>query len=172
MFGWDEHRDEYDQVYNQDNQDHQAKFSHEVLAGAASFAAMKKWEDDKRRDGEPVDHQFAKEAIAALAGAEVDKLAETKGLDYVDRERAKHEARRRVDNSYDNYYNNGQDQWNPDHQSPFTNYQDNNVQDNTYITNNYQDNNYQDNNYQDNNYNNNNYDNNNYNNNNYNNNNW
>lgn len=40
--------------------------------------------------GKPVSHAFAKEAIAGLAGAEVDKLAETKGMDEYDRERAKH----------------------------------------------------------------------------------
>lgn len=83
---------------------------------------MKKWEDSQREKGESVDHAFAKEAIAGIAGAEIDKLVETKGLDHIDSERAKHQARERINNDYDNYYNNGQDQWTPDHQSPFTNY--------------------------------------------------
>jgi hypothetical protein len=39
--------------------------------------------------GKPVSHAFAKEAIAGLAGAEVDRLAETKGEDAWDREKAK-----------------------------------------------------------------------------------
>jgi len=42
--------------------------------------------------GEPVSHQFAKEMIAGFAGAEADKLAETKGADWVDRERLRNQA--------------------------------------------------------------------------------
>ena len=38
-------------------------------------------------------HQFAKELLAGFAGAEVDKLAETKGEDFYDRERLKRDAR-------------------------------------------------------------------------------
>ncbi len=36
---------------------------------------------------------MAKEILAGIAGAEVDKLFETKGLDFLDREKAKHHAR-------------------------------------------------------------------------------
>jgi len=42
--------------------------------------------------------------LAGLAGAEVDKLCETKGADYVDREKAKHEARRNAEQMYDQHY--------------------------------------------------------------------
>lgn len=30
---------------------HQAKFSHEALAGGIAFEAMKKWEDSQRKKG-------------------------------------------------------------------------------------------------------------------------
>jgi hypothetical protein len=50
--------------------------------------------------------------LVGLAGAEVDKLVETKGLDYVDSEKAKRHARDNVENMYDEHYG-GQDQYDP-----------------------------------------------------------
>lgn len=47
--------------------------------------------------GKPVEHAFAKELLAGFAAAEVDKLAETKGEDFVDREKAKREAKRNAE---------------------------------------------------------------------------
>jgi hypothetical protein len=65
--------------------------------------------------GKPISHQFAKELLVGLAGAEVDKLAETKGMDFVDREKAKHHAKEQVENMYDQHYIQGQgaDQYDP-----------------------------------------------------------
>ena len=65
--------------------------------------------------GKPISHQFAKEVLVGLAGAEVDKLAETKGMDFIDREKAKHHARENVQNMYDQHYiqNQGADQYDP-----------------------------------------------------------
>jgi hypothetical protein len=62
--------------------------------------------------GKPVSHQFAKELLVGFAGAEVDKLAETKGMDFVDREEAKRKAADNVSNMYDQQYG-GQDQYDP-----------------------------------------------------------
>lgn len=42
---------------------------------------MKVFEDHQRKEGKQVSHQFAKELIAGFAGAEADRLAETKGMD-------------------------------------------------------------------------------------------
>ncbi|KAK5113433.1 hypothetical protein LTR85_010861 [Meristemomyces frigidus] len=118
MFGWGEGQQQYDQVYNQDQGDqNEGKFSHELLAGGASFAAMKVFEDRQRSEGKTVNHQFAKEMLAGIAGGEVDKLCETKGADYVDRERAKHESKQRTEQLYDQHY--GQyDQYDPNQQGP------------------------------------------------------
>lgn len=67
--------------------------------------------------GKPVNHQFAKELLAGFAGAEVDKLCETKGMDYVDREKAKRHARENAENMYDQHY--GQDdQYDPNREPP------------------------------------------------------
>ena len=54
---------------------HEAKFSHELVAGAASFEAMKVFENHQRQDGQAVSHGTAKELLAAFAGAEVGKAA-------------------------------------------------------------------------------------------------
>lgn len=62
--------------------------------------------------GKPVSHQFAKEMLAGIAGGEVDKLAETKGMDAVDREEAKRKAKDNVENMYDQQYGNA-DQYDP-----------------------------------------------------------
>lgn len=69
-----------------------------------------------------MNHQFAKELLAGFAGAEVDKIAETKGEDYFDREKAKHEAKRQAEQMYDDHY--GQyDQYDPNQQQPHDNFQ-------------------------------------------------
>lgn len=54
--------------------------------------------------GKPVSHKFAKEAIAGLVGAEVDKLAETKGMDEMDKIRAKEHAKKHSESMYDEHY--------------------------------------------------------------------
>ena len=59
--------------------------------------------------GKTVSHQFAKELLVGFAGAEVDKLVETKGLDFIDREKAKHHARENAEHLYDEHYVRGQD---------------------------------------------------------------
>ncbi|EER32062.1 conserved hypothetical protein [Candida tropicalis MYA-3404] len=113
MFGlFEEH---HEQVYNGN---HESKFSHEVVAGAASFAAVKMFEDKQRREGKEVSHAFAKEAIAALAGAEADKLFESKGLDYLDRDRVRNQAIENAQRGYDEHYGR-QERWTPDSQPPF-----------------------------------------------------
>ncbi|KAJ7750667.1 hypothetical protein DFH07DRAFT_544603 [Mycena maculata] len=77
---------------------HEAKLSHELIAGAASFAAAKMYEDKLEKEGKPVDHAFAKRLLAGFAGAYIDRLVETKGLDawdeHKDKARVKEEAQR------------------------------------------------------------------------------
>ncbi len=82
------------------------------MAGGAAFEAMHLWDKRQAAEGKPVSHSFAKEAIAAIAGAEVDKLFETKGLDFIDREKAKHHAKQQAEHLYDNSYGN-QDNYDP-----------------------------------------------------------
>ncbi|MCJ1369789.1 hypothetical protein MMC20_001001 [Loxospora ochrophaea] len=115
-FGWGESQDAYQQVYQQgggyDQPDNQAKFSHELVAGGAAFAGFKAFEDHQRKEGKTVDHAFAKELLAGFVGGEVDKLAETKGMNAWDRERAHHQAKENARNMYDEHYQ-GADQYDP-----------------------------------------------------------
>lgn len=62
-------------------------------------------------------HSFAKEVIAGLAGAEVDKLAETKGEDWIDKEKAKHGAKKKAEELYDQQYGD-QASYNPKQKGP------------------------------------------------------
>jgi len=57
-----------------------------------NYLAMKEYEDHVRRTGEQVSHPMMKEMLAGFAAGEVDKLFETKGLDFLDREKAKNRA--------------------------------------------------------------------------------
>lgn len=115
FFGWDDSQDSHEQVYG--GRQHEAKFSHELIAGAASFEAFKAFEDHQRREGKPVSHAFAKEALVGLAGAEVDKLFETKGLNEFDKIQAKRHAEENAQHLYDQHYG-GRDQWHPEYERP------------------------------------------------------
>jgi len=92
------HKSAHEQVYG--GQTHQSSWSHELIAGAAAFEAMKHVEAGRAGDK----HQLTKEAFAALAGAEADKLFETRGLDTLDREEAKMKARHEANKIYDQRY--------------------------------------------------------------------
>ncbi|BEI83972.1 hypothetical protein CcaverHIS002_0405760 [Cutaneotrichosporon cavernicola] len=99
--GWFDHddsdqRNAYDQVQNAPRE---ASFGHELVGGAAAFAAMRAYENHQQANGKPQSFELAKEVMAGLAGMEVDKLVETKGLNGVDRERAKWEAREQAQNA-------------------------------------------------------------------------
>jgi len=97
----------HDQVYNQPQpQDHKSSWTHELISGAAAFEAMKAYENNKGVAGNG-DHKFAREMLAAVAAAEVDKLVETKGLDYIDKERAKQNAVQQAHQMYDEKYAGG-----------------------------------------------------------------
>lgn len=51
----DDNRDSHERVYGQDDfgggQEHEAKFSHELIGGAAAFEGMKLFEDHQRKEG-------------------------------------------------------------------------------------------------------------------------
>ena len=76
-----------------------AKWSHELVSGAIAFAAMRKYEKHQEENGKPENHQLAKELLAGFAGAEADKLFETKGMDFLDRERVKNQAQEEAVNN-------------------------------------------------------------------------
>ncbi|KAI6098161.1 hypothetical protein EDD16DRAFT_363643 [Pisolithus croceorrhizus] len=83
----DRHRGAYEDFYRAP---HRAKLSHELIAAAAAYEAMKAYNDHVARAGHPPTHAKAKEIIAALTGMYVDRLIETKGLDVYDEHRDRH----------------------------------------------------------------------------------
>ena len=57
--------------------------------------------------GKAENHTFAKDMLAAFAGAEADKLVETKGEDFYDREKVKRQAQQNASDYYDQQYQGG-----------------------------------------------------------------
>jgi len=84
----------YDQV---NSHPHKAELSHELLAGAAAYEAAKAYEKHCEENGKPDSHAKAKELIAAFSGAFIDRVVETKGLDFVDKQKAKHHAKQQAE---------------------------------------------------------------------------
>jgi hypothetical protein len=82
---------------------------------------MKAYEDHVRRTGQHVSHPLMKEMLAGIAAAEVDKLFETKGLDFLDREKAKHRAIQQAHHLANEQY--GNDPFNYQQPGPFGNNQ-------------------------------------------------
>ncbi|KAF9075772.1 cipC protein [Rhodocollybia butyracea] len=96
--GWFSEDSDQAQAYDQvNNAPHKAELSHELLGGAASYAAMKAYEKHCADNGKPDSHAEAKELIAGFAGAFLDRMVETKGLDYVDKKKAERAAKQHVD---------------------------------------------------------------------------
>jgi len=52
---------------------------------------------------------MAKEILAGFAGAEADRLFETKGEDFYDKEKFKHHAKQQAEHLYDQRYQNDRD---------------------------------------------------------------
>jgi hypothetical protein len=70
--------------------------------------------------GKPVSHAFAKELLVGFVGGEVDKLAETKGMDEYDKVQAHRHAKQSAERMYDDHYvqDQGADQYNPNQYGP------------------------------------------------------
>ncbi|KAI0081782.1 hypothetical protein K474DRAFT_1656160 [Panus rudis PR-1116 ss-1] len=58
-----------------------------------NIQAAKAYEHHVSKNGPPPTHEKAKELLAGFAGAFIDREVESKGLDFVDKERAKREGK-------------------------------------------------------------------------------
>jgi len=104
--GWHEKQREHAEnfeAYASNPQEHQAKFSHELIAGAAAYEAAKAYQDYREKNGQPPSHDKAKEIFAGLAGAFIDRAFETRGLDFIDKEKAKREATKHFEKAQEHY---------------------------------------------------------------------
>ncbi|KAJ1707954.1 hypothetical protein F9C07_5825 [Aspergillus flavus] len=113
--GWFSDDSDQADAYNQvTHSPHKAELSHELLGAAAAYEAQKAYEkhcsengtvDSYALNGKPDSHAEAKELMAGFAGAFLDRVIETKGLDYIDKKKAGHEAQNHLDElvADDNY---------------------------------------------------------------------
>eukprot|EP00271_Cylindrocystis_brebissonii_P011427 TRINITY_DN289_c0_g1_i2.p3 TRINITY_DN289_c0_g1~~TRINITY_DN289_c0_g1_i2.p3 ORF type:complete len:112 (+),score=32.20 TRINITY_DN289_c0_g1_i2:540-875(+) len=95
MFGWGESEKHHDAVWNTDTEElkkHSPSKMHEMIAGAAGFAAMQAYMKHEAENGKPQSWAFVKELIAGFAASQVDKMIEQKGMDWVDGNKAKEQA--------------------------------------------------------------------------------
>ncbi|GAA5886627.1 hypothetical protein JCM6882_005838 [Rhodosporidiobolus microsporus] len=76
---------------------HKSSLTHELIAAAAAFEAQKAYARHCEQNGKPESHERARELFAAFAAAEADKLIETRGLDFLDKEEAKRQARQHAE---------------------------------------------------------------------------
>jgi deoxyribodipyrimidine photolyase-like uncharacterized protein len=96
------HEEAYEQIVSveEPTEHHKAAWTHELLGSAAAFAAMRAYDKKREADGIPQDHALAKELLAGLAGGAVDNLIESKGMDWVDRHKAKKHAEEEAEKLY------------------------------------------------------------------------
>jgi hypothetical protein len=99
FFDFDGARDAYDRVYDDDRPRHE--ITHELLAGAAGFEAMRLYEHHREREGITEHHELGKELLAGFAAAELDRHLERGYYDHVDREQAQWYAQQQAEYLYD-----------------------------------------------------------------------
>ncbi|KAE8371404.1 hypothetical protein BDV26DRAFT_286821 [Aspergillus bertholletiae] len=83
---------------------HQGHWSHDLIGGAAAYEAMKAYNEHQEKNGKPASHSQAKEVAAGLATAAVTHLFETKGLNFIDREKAEYRAKKDAEAAIDRTY--------------------------------------------------------------------
>lgn len=86
-----EAEDAYGQVYNGGKPPHE--LTHELLAGAAGFEAVRMYEKHREREGIREHHELGKEMLAGFAAAEVEKLFDKHHYSHLEKEQAKRAAR-------------------------------------------------------------------------------
>ena len=92
----------YDQVYDDQRPRHEV--THELLAGAAGFEAMRMYEHHREREGITEHHELGKELLAGFATAEVDKHFERDRYDHLNRDDARFQAQQQADYLWNQQY--------------------------------------------------------------------
>ena len=102
FFDRDQAQVAYDQVYGDDYPRHEV--THELLAGAAGFEAMRMYEHHREREGIVEHHELGKEMLAGFAVAEIDKHFQDDRYRHLDRHEAKRLAREQADYLWQQQY--------------------------------------------------------------------
>ncbi|MFI1916924.1 DUF3759 domain-containing protein [Nocardia sp. NPDC020380] len=93
---------QHNQVYG--GQAPENNWTHELIAGAAGFEAMRMYEHHREREGIQEHHELGKELIAGFACAEVDKHFENRRLNHLEQEQARQQAAQQAQYLYDQQY--------------------------------------------------------------------
>lgn len=91
----------HDQVYGGGMAHHDV--THELLAGAAGFEAVRMYEHHREREGIVEHHALGKEMLAGFAVAEVDKHFGSGRFGHLDREQARQQARQQAHHLWDQH---------------------------------------------------------------------
>ncbi|KAJ8660056.1 hypothetical protein O0I10_004284 [Lichtheimia ornata] len=86
---FDHFQSQHEEVHKEGHEGHHA---HEAIAGAATYEAIKAYQEHCEKEGKPTDHATAKKVMGGLAAAALTRLIETKGLDYIDKVKAEKEV--------------------------------------------------------------------------------
>src|SRR5208283_4099350 len=78
--------------------------THELLAGAAAFEAVRMYEHHREREGIVEHHELGKEMLAGFAAAEIDKHFQEGRFGHLDREQARRMAREHAMGLFDQQY--------------------------------------------------------------------
>ncbi|KAG0166450.1 hypothetical protein DFQ30_007194 [Apophysomyces sp. BC1015] len=89
---FDHFSSQHEEVHKEEQEGHKGSFTHEAIAGAAAYQALKAYNEHCEKNGKPVEHARTKQLLAGFAAGALDKLIETKGLDYLDRKKAERHA--------------------------------------------------------------------------------
>jgi Protein of unknown function (DUF3759) len=96
-------REAYDLVYGGRHHNHH-EMTHELLAGAAGFEAMRLYEHHLEREGLSPHHELAKELLAAFVAAEVEKHFERGRYGHLNRHEAHRLAREQAEHLWREQY--------------------------------------------------------------------
>ncbi len=96
------HRDAYSAVYGGRRAHHEV--THELIAAAVGFEAMRMYEHHREREGIPVHHEFAKELLAGFVAAEIDKNFDTGRYRHLNRREARRMAREQAEYLWQQQY--------------------------------------------------------------------
>jgi len=99
MFGA---QDAYNQVYDDQRPPHE--MTHELLAGAAGFEAMRMYEHHREAEGITEHHELGKEMLAGFASAELDKHLEKDYYNHLDRDQLQWQTQQQANYLYDQQY--------------------------------------------------------------------
>jgi hypothetical protein len=100
--GFFHHRHEAEGAYSQvhDGSTPHHEITHELLAGAAGFEALRLYEKHRQKEGITEHHALGKELLAGFAVAEVEKLFEKGVYKHLDKEKAKQAAQEQAEHLF------------------------------------------------------------------------